>query len=1036
MQNINNFVLHKRKYCFCRLISNFALWLILVLSFPVAQANVSNDKPLEKVKLQLSWYHQFQFAGYYAAKLKGYYLEEGLEVEINECNPNLLPVDAVLSGEEDFGTANSDIILLYMQGKPVVVLATIMQHSPWCLLVRADSGIAVPEDLINKTVSTEMSYRDAEFQAMFKYEKISVEKINIILSEPGAKNLINGTVDARASYISDEPYKLQSRGYEPRVIRPVNYGIDFYGDTLFTSESQIREHPQRVAAFHRASLRGWQYAMDHPEEIVDYIFSTYYADTDPAQAKVFLSREHLLFEATVMAEDLIHPEIIEIGHMNPHRWQRIADTYVAVGMAEPAETLNGFIYDPDPKPNYYWLYWTLGVIAALFLMIGVYATVLFIFNKRLHRDIKSSVSENKLLVHEVAERKKAEGALQNSNSLLSSVIESPDNVIIFVLDTSYNYLNFNTAHVKEMKKVYDADIEIGQHILAYIPHEDDRLKAEGNFKRVLKGERFVEIEKYGQSNNRFWYELIFNPIYNDLHYVTGFTVFVTDITDRKRTEDALQESKQLLSNIFESMQEGVLVLNSNFEYTYYNRTLEEISHTQREEVLGKIPWEKYPFLKGKIEEAIKKAMRGEVSREQELKYTLSNGEEGWTTESYFPLRDSKEKIVGVVGVVADITERKKMEEALLKSEKLKSLGTITAGISHEFNNLLSIISGNVQLLERTYKGHEGMTEALRTIKKAAFDGAKISGNMLKFTGTNKDCAGFVSSDIRDLIIQSIDFTKPRWQNEAQANGINYKMDTEGMKSVPLILCSPTELREVFVNITINAFNAMPEGGSISFNTWSKEDTIFISISDTGIGMTDETKKKIFDPFFTTRRPIGTGLGMSITYGIISRHGGEVEVESTVGNGSTFTLQLPTATEAAIPVETPEAILEIKIKDLRILAVDDQDSICKMLEVFFSGEGHKATAVNNGAEAIKLIKSHEYDIVLCDLAMPDVSGYDVIEVLNGLENIPKIGIITGWGEKLKPIDGEDIKFDFILRKPFDLSALAGHINDAFGLGSKS
>ena len=138
----------------------------------------------------------------------------------------------------------------------------------------------------------------------------------------------------------------------------------------------------------------------------------------------------------------------------------------------------------------------------------------------------------------------------------------------------------------------------------------------------------------------------------------------------------------------------------------------------------------------------------------------------------------------------------------------------------------------------------------------------------------------------------------------------------------------------------------------------------------------------------------------------------------------------------MPVETPESILETKIKDLRILAVDDQDSICKMLEVFFSGEGHKATAVNNGAEAIKLIKSHEYDIVLCDLAMPDVSGYDVIEVLNGLVNIPKIGIITGWGEKLKPIDGEDIKFDFILRKPFDLSTLTGHINDAFGLGSES
>ncbi len=891
----------KRTPSFCRHSFIIVCGLILVLFFSVSQVKANNDKPLEKVKLQLSWYHQFQFAGYYAAKLKGYYQEEGLEVEIRKCNPNLFPVDAVLSGEADFGTANSDIILLYMQGKPVVVLATIMQHSPWCLLVRADSGITVPEDLIDKTVSTEMSYRDAEFQAMFKYEKISIEEINIILSEPGVKNLINGTVDARASYISDEPYNLQSQGYEPRAIRPVNYGIDFYGDTFFTSELQIREHPQRVAAFRRASLRGWQYAMDHPEEIVDYILSTYYADADPAQAKVIPSREHLLFEAKVMAEDLVHPALIEIGHMNPQRWQRIADTYVDVGMTEPIDTLKGFIYDPSPKANYYWVYWTVGIIAALFLIIGVYATILFIFNKRLHHDVQLRTSENKALVHEVTERKKA--------------------------------------------------------------------------------------------------------------------------------EVALQESKQLLSNVFESMQEGVLVLNSDFKYTHFNRTLEEISHTQREEVLGKIPWEKYPFLKGKIEEAIKKTMRGEASREQELKYTLSNGEEGWTTESYFPLRDSEEKIVGVVGVVADITERKKMEEALLQSEKLKSIGTITAGISHEFNNLLAIISGNVQLLERTYNDHEDLTDAFRTIKKATDDGAEICSKMLEFTKTSQDTKKFVSTDIRDLIIQSIDFTKPRWKNEAQAKGINYKMDTESVKSVSPILCNPTELREVFINLIINALDAMPEGGSLSFSTWSGDDTVLVAVSDTGEGMSNEVMKNIFDPFFTTKTPVGTGLGMSMVYGIMTRHGGKIEVESEGGKGSMFKLQFPITTDTVCSIATPQPEKEIKNMDLCILVVDDEEAICNILDTFLSSAGHKVKTVDNGADAINIIKTENFDLVLCDLVMPDVFGYDVIKAFNEQEKRPKIGIITGWGEKLKPIE-EGIKVDFIIKKPFDLLVLRKQINDVF------
>ena len=148
-----------------------------------------------------------------------------------------------------------------------------------------------------------------------------------------------------------------------------------------------------------------------------------------------------------------------------------------------------------------------------------------------------------------------------------------------------------------------------------------------------------------------------------------FETVQQELTERKQAEEALRESEQLLSNVFESMQEGVLVLNTDFKYTHWNRSMEEISHTQREEVLGRIPWEKFPFLKGGIDEAMKKAMSGDVSRNIELKYILSDGKEGWTTEHYFPLKDSDAKIVGAVGVIDDITERKRAEEALRESEE-------------------------------------------------------------------------------------------------------------------------------------------------------------------------------------------------------------------------------------------------------------------------------------------------------------------------------------------------------------------------------
>ena len=522
-----------------------------------------------------------------------------------------------------------------------------------------------------------------------------------------------------------------------------------------------------------------------------------------------------------------------------------------------------------------------------------------LYNERLVEKLEKKVLA---LENEITERKQAEEALQRSSSLLSSVIESPENIIIFALDTNYNYLSFNTSHVKVMKKVYDVDIEIGQNNLMYIQKEDERLRAEQNYKRVLKGERFVKIQQYGQSNSRLWYELLFNPIYDNSGYVAGFTVFVVDITEHKR-----------------------------------------------------------------------------------------------------------------------------MEEALLKSEKLKSIGTLAAGVSHEFNNILAVISGTIQLLNETHKDDEGLKKSLSTMKMAVDDGALISRKMLKFTKTDNDAEGFVSFDIRDLIMQSIDFTSPRWKNEAQTNGIDYQIYLDGMKSVSSIMCNSSELREVFINIINNALDAMPDGGTLSFSTWRGENTVFVCISDTGDGMSEETKRNIFDPFYTTKMAVGTGLGMSLSYGIITRHGGTIEVESEEGKGTKFTLQFPTTNESASLITDNEPEQELSERNLHILVVDDEDALCVVLDQFFSRCGNTVKTVNNGSDAINIVKSEDFDLVLCDLAMPDISGYDVVEALNKLEKRPKIGIITGCGKKLNSME-ESMEVDFIARKPFNFSELTKQIND--------
>ena len=377
----------------------------------------------------------------------------------------------------------------------------------------------------------------------------------------------------------------------------------------------------------------------------------------------------------------------------------------------------------------------------------------------------------------------------------------------------------------------------------------------------------------------------------------------------------------------------------------------------------------------------------------------------------------------------------KMEETLIQNEKFKSLGIITTGISHEFNNILNIILGTVELLEMDYNDNSELIGELCTITRAVNNGAAITDNMLKITKPSDSTSEYVPFDLNELLEQSIEFTKPRWKNMAQANGIYYSIDRKDMENVSPLLCDPTEIREVFINIINNALDAMPDGGSISFCSWSSADTLFVSISDTGKGMSKEVKSHIFDPFFTTRCPEGTGLGMSIAYGIISRHGGKVGVESDLGKGSMFTLQFPTTNLKVSPTKTPDVEQKIDIKDLRILVVDDEEDVCDILDRFLSRRGHKVKTVDNGTDAINIIKVEDFDLVLSDLSMPDVNGYEVVRAINKLEIRPKIGIITGWRGGLERFDEEGSKVDFILKKPFKNAELIKHIKGVFGMDSK-
>lgn len=339
--------------------------VILLLCLVPATVAASNE--IETITLQLKWQHQFQFAGYYAALEKGFYRDAGLDVKIQPLGSEMKsPIDQVLSGAAQYGVMDSSLVKFRLHGEPVVALAVIFQKSPLAWLVRQDSAIRDPHDLVGKRAMYHTGSQ-SELFAMLQVEGIPVSKINLIPSSFDIQDLIDGHTDAYDAYTTNEPYFLREQGIAYRLITARNYGIDFYTDVLFTTAAEIDQHPERVEAFRLASLKGWEYAMAHPDEIIDLISNKYGSKK---------SRPHLEFEAEAMRK-FIMPDLITIGHMNVGRWRVIAERLVTLGLAEANyNLLKGFIYDPSPKPQdltqFYFIIASVTLLALLFLSLALW----------------------------------------------------------------------------------------------------------------------------------------------------------------------------------------------------------------------------------------------------------------------------------------------------------------------------------------------------------------------------------------------------------------------------------------------------------------------------------------------------------------------------------------------------------------------------------------------------------------------------------------------------------------------------------------
>ncbi len=303
-------------------------------------------------------------------------------------------------------------------------------------------------------------------------------------------------------------------------------------------------------------------------------------------------------------------------------------------------------------------------------------------------------------------------------------------------------------------------------------------------------------------------------------------------------------------------------------------------------------------------------------------------------------------IEGMLAIVRDTTAQRELEAQMHQSEKLTALGQMAGGIAHHFNNLLQAILGYAQLMGKNPSNVDVVRRGLDVIEKAATVGAETVRRIQKFARLRPEEA-FVGLDLDQVIRDALAITRPRWEEKKIRAGLPLELELE-FGSVPVVMGRPAELNEVVTNLILNAIDAMPHGGTLRIRTRVQDDkNVLFTVLDTGVGMTEDVRRRISDPFFTTKGEEGTGLGFPVSYSIVKRHGGEMRVESRPGAGTTFTVALPIGT--SIPAEPPSEGEATSRRRGRILLVDNDPQVMSILGEMLGDAGHHVVPVGSGAE---------------------------------------------------------------------------------------
>ncbi len=379
------------------------------------------------------------------------------------------------------------------------------------------------------------------------------------------------------------------------------------------------------------------------------------------------------------------------------------------------------------------------------------------------------------------------------------------------------------------------------------------------------------------------------------------------------------------------------------------------------------------------------------------------------------LRDSNHQLAEALGKLRET------QEHIIQRERLHALGRMASGIAHDFNNALAPILGFSELLllrKEILANPEKVREYLEMIHRAAQDSATVVSRLREFYRYREDAEVFAPVSLNDLVQQVISLTQPKWKDEALAAGVTIKIKSE-FSNVPSIYGNEAELREVLTHLVLNAIDAIPHIGQITFRTFVRDEQALLQVIDNGVGMSDEVRARCLEPFFSTKEEHGTGLGLGIVYGIVRRHEGLIEIASKLGEGTTITLTLPLYKEQEVE-KTAEP--RPSTQALRVLVVEDEPLVREVISVYLSEDRHHVEVAENGREGLEKFRLGQFDIVLTDRAMPEMNGDQLAAAVKSINPEMPVMLLTGFGDLMSDAAERPQGVDLVVSKPFTLAML--------------